>query len=185
MKSLPDQILAYAAYHRDGRNKLTHFVGVPLVTFSLFLILGWLRFAHFPEIPYTGATLFYLVVFLYYLCLDWRIALAQAPVTLALLALADWVARWPFNQSLLVFLAAFVLGWAIQLLGHYFEGRRPALTDNLMQIFNAPLFLTVEVANLLGYRQDLRTANEPLPAPPAAAPLRSANVTGVESAPSR
>ena len=43
MKSLAEQLAAYQAYHQDGRNKLTHFVGVPLVTFSIFLFLGWLR----------------------------------------------------------------------------------------------------------------------------------------------
>ena len=48
MTSLKDQLVSYAAYHRDPRNKLTHFVGVPLVTFSLFLVLGWFRFVHAP-----------------------------------------------------------------------------------------------------------------------------------------
>src|SRR5262249_26320913 len=155
MKTLAEQLDAYAAYHRDWRNKLTHFVGVPLVTFALFLALGWLRFVHAPDVPYTGATLFYLVVFLYYLCLDWKVALCQAPSTLVLLWLADRVALWPFTESLVVFLTTFLGGWAIQLIGHAFEGRRPALADNLLQIFNAPLFLTIEVAFLLGYRQDL------------------------------
>ena len=66
--------------------------------FGLFVALGWLRFVHAPELPFTAATLFYLVVFLYYLCLDWTVALAQAPVTLALLWLADRVAVWPFAE---------------------------------------------------------------------------------------
>jgi uncharacterized membrane protein YGL010W len=167
MKSLAEQLHSYAAYHRDPRNTLTHFVGVPLVTFALFVALGWLRFREAPDAPLLGgATLFYLVVFLYYLCLDWRVALLQAPVSLALLGLADWVSLWPsFTESLLAFLAAFVGGWAIQLVGHAFEGRRPALADNLLQIFNAPLFLTVEVLFLLGYRKDLRGPAGPGPAP--------------------
>ena len=44
-------------------------------------------------------------------------------------------------------------GQLIQLLGHAFEGRRPALFDNLLQVFNAPLFLTVEVMEYLGVRK--------------------------------
>jgi uncharacterized membrane protein YGL010W len=83
MKSLAEQMAAYGKYHRDARNKLTHFVGVPLVTFAIFVFLGWLRFAHAPEIPFTGATLFYLLVCLYYLCLSWTIALLQAPFSLS------------------------------------------------------------------------------------------------------
>jgi uncharacterized membrane protein YGL010W len=158
VKSLSEQLGAYAAYHGDPRNKLTHFVGVPLVTFGIFLALGWLRFVHDPEVPYTGATLFYAVVFVYYLCLDWKVALCQAPFTLALLWLADRIALWPFPESLAVFLATFLGGWAIQLIGHALEGKRPALADNLLQIFNAPLFLTTEVLLLLGFRPDLRAA---------------------------
>jgi uncharacterized membrane protein YGL010W len=159
MKSLQEQLDAYAAYHHDPRNKLTHFVGVPLVTFSLFVFLGWFRFLPAgPDVPLmSGAALFYLVVFLYYLCLDWFIALLQAPFTVALLWLSDRVAVWPFAESALAFLAAFVGGWIIQLVGHALEGRRPALADNLLQVFNAPLFLTVEVLMLLGIAPSLTT----------------------------
>jgi uncharacterized membrane protein YGL010W len=83
---------------------------------------------HAPDVPFTGATLFYVVVSVYYLCLDWKIALCQAPFSLGLLWVADRVALWPFADSLLVFLATFVGGWVIQLVGHAFEGKRPALT---------------------------------------------------------
>ena len=153
MKTLREQLNSYAAYHYDWRNKITHFVGVPLVTFSIFVPLGWLRFVHDPNLPITGATVFYLVVLLYYLALDWKLALVQMPVTLGILWLADQASLLPFSTSLLIFLATFVAGWIIQLLGHFFEGKRPALADNLLQIFNAPLFLTVEVLYLLGWRQ--------------------------------
>ena len=50
MLTLKQQMQSYGAYHRDPHNKLTHFFGVPLVTFSLFLFLGWFRFVH-PEVP--------------------------------------------------------------------------------------------------------------------------------------
>ena len=55
MTSLKEQLESYGAYHRDPRNKLTHFVGVPLVTFSIFLVLSWFRFIAAPELPVTGA----------------------------------------------------------------------------------------------------------------------------------
>jgi uncharacterized membrane protein YGL010W len=156
MTSLKQQLESYGAYHRDPRNKLTHFVGVPLVTFALFQFLGWFRFVHAPGLPLSAATIFYLIVFLYYLRLDWPIALMQAPFSLALLVLADRAAILSWGESLVIFLGTFVGGWAFQLVGHAIEGRRPALADNLLQIFNAPLFLTAEVLFLLGMRRDLR-----------------------------
>ena len=39
----------------------------------------------------------------------------------------------------------FVGGWILQLVGHVFEGRKPALADNLFQIFVAPIFLCAEL----------------------------------------
>jgi uncharacterized membrane protein YGL010W len=164
MTSLKQQMESYGAYHRDSRNKLTHFVGVPLVTFSLLLVLSWFRFVLTPELPITAATVFFAVVLIYYVRLDWSIALFQAPFSLALLVLADRAALLPPKVSVAVFLAAFIGGWTIQLVGHAIEGRRPALADNILQIFNAPLFLTVEVVSLLGYRRDLFAQN--IPGPP-------------------
>lgn len=155
MLTLKQQMQSYGAYHRDPRNKLTHFFGVPLVTFALFLFLGWFRFVHPEVLPITAATLFYLVVSVYYFRLDWAIALIQLPFTLTLLMAADWVAKQSLALSGSMFLTTFVLGWIIQLIGHVIEGRRPALADNLLQVFNAPLFLTVEALALAGLRKDL------------------------------
>jgi uncharacterized membrane protein YGL010W len=155
MLTLKQQMQSYGAYHRDPRNKLTHFFGVPLVTFSLFLFFGWFRFVHPEVLPITAATLFYLAVCVYYFRLDWAIALIQLPFTLTLLIAADWVARQSLALSSSVFLATFGLGWIIQLVGHAIEGRRPALADNILQIFNAPLFLAVEALALAGFRKDL------------------------------
>lgn len=172
MLTLKQQMQSYGAYHRDPRNKLTHFVGVPLVTFSLFLFLGWFRFVHPEVLPITTATLFYAGVLIYYFRLDWAIAIIQLPFTLTLLWLSDWVARQSMGLSATVFFACFVLGWIIQLVGHAIEGRRPALADNILQVFNAPLFLAVEALALAGYRKDLTEHDielEPKPAGPAAA----------------
>jgi uncharacterized membrane protein YGL010W len=155
MTSLKEQVQSYGAYHRDSRNKLTHFVGVPLVTFSILQVLSWFRFVLTPDRPITAATIFFVVVLIYYVRLDWSIALFQAPFTLLLLLLADRAAVLPPKLSVGVFLTAFIAGWVIQLVGHAFEGRRPALADNILQIFNAPLFLTVEVLSQLGFRRDL------------------------------
>ena len=75
------------------------------------------------------------------------------------------VAGWSFRESLLTSLAAFADGWAIQLLGHAFEGKRPALADNILQIFNAPLFLIAEALLFFGLRKDLHATFEVAPQP--------------------
>jgi len=46
--------------------------------------------------------------------------------------------------------------WVLQFAGHAIEGRRPALADNLFQIFIAPIFLVAELFFALGFRRDVR-----------------------------
>ena len=84
MKTLEQQMAFYAAYHRNRWNKLTHFIGVPTIIFSILIPMGWARVA--------------------------------------------------FGV----------------------EGRKPALRDNLFQIFVAPIFLLAEIFFVLGLKRDLR-----------------------------
>ncbi|MEQ9448719.1 MAG: DUF962 domain-containing protein, partial [Rhodospirillaceae bacterium] len=49
----------------------------------------------------------------------------------------------------------FVVGWIIQFIGHVFEGRRPALTVNILQVFMAPPFLIAESLFALGLQRSL------------------------------
>lgn len=85
MKTLQQQMAVYAAYHRHPLNKLTHFVGVPLIVFAILIPMGW------PGIAVGGirlslAQLFVAVVLAYYFALDrrlvWRDNLDERPATI-------------------------------------------------------------------------------------------------------
>ena len=154
MQTLEDQMSFYAAYHQDARNKATHFIGVPMIVFSLMIPLGWLRM-DFDGFPLSAALVVTAILLLYYLVLDIALGLAMA----AVFALMLWGAEPLSNVSLAAsagwFLVLFVAGWALQLWGHAYEGRKPALVDNLFQIFVAPIFLAAEVFFALGYKPKL------------------------------
>ena len=79
MKTLEDQMSFYAAYHQDARNKATHFVGVPLIAFSLMIPLGWLR-ADVGGFALSAALVVTVVLLLYYLVLDIALGLAMVAV---------------------------------------------------------------------------------------------------------
>lgn len=57
-----------------------------------------------------------------------------------------------------VAIATHIVCWLLQFLGHgAFEGRAPALLDNLLQaVFLAPLFVWLELLFKLGYRPELQ-----------------------------
>ena len=157
MKTLEDQMSFYAAYHQDARNKVTHFVGVPLIILSLFIPMAWLRFP-VGDVEITGAMIFAAMVLAYYFMLDLPLALAMVVVTGSLAWAGDAIAMRGYYGGLAWFGALFVGGWALQLWGHAYEGRKPALVDNLFQIFVAPIFLAAEVFFALGYKPALHAA---------------------------
>lgn len=152
MKSLEQQMAGYTAYHRNRWNRLTHFIGVPVIIFSILIPMAWLRLPLGVFEP-SGAALFVAAVLVYYYLLDVPLALAMTAFIVPVTYCAEWVAGMPWPTGLAVFLATFVGGWVLQLVGHVFEGRRPALADNLFQIFVAPIFLVAEIAFALGLRR--------------------------------
>jgi uncharacterized membrane protein YGL010W len=154
MKTLEDQMSFYAAYHRDGRNKATHFIGVPAIMLSLFIPLSWIRL-EVGGVTLTAAMLFAAIVLIYYFVLDVPLALAMLVVTALLVFLGQRIADLGTAQGWAWFAVLFVGGWILQLVGHVFEGRKPALADNLFQIFVAPIFLVAEVFFALGYKPEL------------------------------
>jgi uncharacterized membrane protein YGL010W len=147
----------YAAYHQDARNKATHFFGVPMIMLSLFIPLSWLKL-QLGGFTLSAAIVLAAVVLIYYVFLDAPLAVFAAVVTAALLLGGAWIAARGSVAGWSAFGALFVVGWILQLLGHAFEGRKPALADNLFQIFIAPIFLCAEIAFLLGYKPSLHAA---------------------------
>lgn len=55
-------------------------------------------------------------------------------------------------------LVVHIVCWLLQFIGHgKFEGRAPALLDNIFQaIFLAPLFVWLELLFMIGYRPELQ-----------------------------
>jgi uncharacterized membrane protein YGL010W len=155
MRPLAEHMASYAAYHRDPRTKLTHFVGVPAIVFAILVLLALVRTA-VGGIEVSLAMAFVAVMLGYYLALDLVVGLALATLIAPVLWAAEQIARQSLPISLGVFLIFFVGGWVIQLVGHKFEGNRPALLDNLFHALVAPAFLVAELLFALGLRRELR-----------------------------
>jgi uncharacterized membrane protein YGL010W len=161
MKTLAEQMACYTAYHRDGRNRATHFVGVPAIAFSLLIPMAFLRLG-VGGIEISLAMLFAATVLIYYLVLDRAIGAALLLFFLPVLWLAEVLVAQYAMLSWIVFAICFVGGWILQLVGHVYEGRRPALVDNFFQVFIAPLFLMAEVFFALGLKRGLHDEVEAL-----------------------
>jgi uncharacterized membrane protein YGL010W len=54
-----------------------------------------------------------------------------------------------------LFAGLFVIGWIIQFIGHYYEGKKPAFVDDLIGLLVGPLFVVVELLFKLGLLKNL------------------------------
>lgn len=152
-------LASYGRFHRDVRNRRTHYFGVPAIIYAVLIPLA------LPITTASGAEIrldrvVVVAAALGYISLDPALGLSLT-VVLGLIAAAAEATCAPGSPTALTIAATvFVLGWALQLLGHKLEGNRPALLTNLAQALVAPLFLLAELGFALGLRRDLRAAVE-------------------------
>jgi uncharacterized membrane protein YGL010W len=155
MKSLAEHMAFYSSYHRDPRNRLTHFFGVPTIVYAILIAMS---FGRIPlgglEISLSG--IFVGAMLLYYLSLDWVLGLTMAAIFVPMCWAAQETVKLGTGTALVIFAVTFVGGWVIQLIGHKFEGNRPALMDNLFQTLVSPIFLTAEIFFMLGLKLPLK-----------------------------
>lgn len=155
MKSLVDHLSQYAAYHRDPRNIASHFIGIPLIVVAVAVLLSR------PEWSVGGlwlspAVMLALFSAWFYL----RLELALGVLMTVLMGLSVWAGHMLAAQSTMVWLSSgigmFVVGWVIQFVGHYYEGKKPAFVDDVSGLIVGPLFVVAELAFMVGLRDELK-----------------------------
>ena len=143
MARFQSEFVAYAAIHQNGMNRFLHLLGIPVIVvglqallFSLGGLYAVAAFSALASMPifqrsfHAGFTLLGFFALL-------------APVAVLCVSGA------PIFSGLMYSALLFVLGWAIQFLGHFFEKRHPELLDSPINILIGPLFITYEVMPFL------------------------------------
>ncbi|EKD05332.1 endoplasmic reticulum protein [Trichosporon asahii var. asahii CBS 8904] len=175
---LTTQLAFYASYHSNPVNKAIHFVFIPQILWSALIFLGYLNLPGFTYVdvgpgltfrPSVGMLLAFAFQF-YYIFLDEFVGGTYIPVMAALYLTSGYLAN--HNPAWLPLATAFTdkpsalpfalfvhfNGWFWQFLGHFkFEGRAPALFDNLTQaLVTAPFFVHIEMLfGLFGWNPSL------------------------------
>jgi uncharacterized membrane protein YGL010W len=152
-------MVQYAHYHRDRRNIATHLLGIPLISLSIGVLLLS------PAWSVAGQTLtlawaMWALTSLWYLSRgDLLLGLATSVVNGALIAAAHEVPPLAQALGLAVWqagLGLFLIGWVLQFIGHYFEGRKPAFVDDVVGLLVGPMFVVGEVLMSAGLLQRMR-----------------------------
>lgn len=155
-----EQMAMYSAYHRDKRNQATHHFGVPLIVFALLFITTGIPIVKLGVVWLSLATLLMTVLLLVYIYCVPLVGTLAVFLYGSLLMFADHLWHRFGDDQWPIFAVLFIGGWIIQFIGHYYEGRRPALFDNLLQIFMAPAFLIAEILFHFGFETALKAELE-------------------------
>jgi uncharacterized membrane protein YGL010W len=151
MSAATELMVKYAAYHRDRRNIATHFVGVPMLVFAVGALLARPSF-HVAGWPVTPAAIAWGLTTLWYLTRgDMALGLAVSLTNLVLILAALPLGQLDTTVWLGWSLGTFVVGWAIQFVGHYYEGKKPAFVDDLRGLLVGPMFVVGEALFALGW----------------------------------
>lgn len=160
MKDSVTYLANYALYHRDQRNIATHFFGIPIIVLSILCLTVRPSFSlvlsDTVSITANLALVLYLVSSLFYLRLDIKLGVLMALFHGVLLYLASLTSTLDFSVWLIGSVGLFVAGWALQFVGHYYEGKKPAFVDDIMGLVIGPLFVMAELCFLLRTRADLQ-----------------------------
>jgi uncharacterized membrane protein YGL010W len=162
MQTLTDQLSKYAAFHRDRRNIVTHFIGIPLIVLAVAALLSRPAWALADSgLVLTPALILFCAATFYYLALDIPFGMAMGAVSAVSVIFGHWTATLSTPSWLAVGGGLFVIGWVFQFVGHIrYEHRKPAFVDDIIGLLIGPLFVLAELLFGLGLRRALRDAIE-------------------------
>ena len=155
MRAATDLLSQYAEYHRDRRNIVSHFIGVPMIVFAVGVLLARPAFA-LRGLALSPAWLAFGLATVWYLSRgNLVLGVAVSAVVGTLMLMAHQVAYGSFAAWLAWGLGMFVVGWLIQLVGHWYEGKKPAFVDDIVGLLVGPMFVVAELMFMLGWNRPL------------------------------
>jgi uncharacterized membrane protein YGL010W len=155
MRAATELLSGYAEYHRDQRNIASHFVGVPMIVFGIGVLLARPAFV-LGGLALSPAWIVFALAAAWYLSRgNLVLGIAVSAAVGALLLAAHQVGHGSLAAWLAWGVGMFIVGWVIQFIGHWYEGRKPAFVDDMIGLLVGPMFVTAEALFLLGWNKPL------------------------------
>ncbi|KAF2151332.1 DUF962-domain-containing protein [Myriangium duriaei CBS 260.36] len=162
--NLEKQLQFYGAYHHNPINVAIHITCVPMILMTAFLLgtnspsIPVPEAFAIPNLPLNVGTIASLIYASLYLLMEPVAGAMLAPILVGGTALANHLTSTYGATANYWAIGLHVVSWLAQFVGHgIFEGRAPALLDNIVQaLFLAPFFVWLEILFSLGYRPDLK-----------------------------
>ncbi|KAI5466655.1 hypothetical protein BGZ63DRAFT_3739 [Mariannaea sp. PMI_226] len=166
---LEHHLTFYGAYHHNKINVAIHMVCVPLILITAFTLATYtgtlIELPSWLTVPYLEINLGTLAAFLYsalYLLFEPFAGFILGAFCMGGCAYGNYLRSQNPKSTFQGALILHIASWIMQFIGHgLFEGRAPALMDNLVQaVFLAPMFVWLELLFMFGYRPELQARVE-------------------------
>jgi len=163
--NLEKQLTFYGAYHHNAVNIRIHMTCIPMILMASFLLAtnsptliplpSWLMI---PNLPLNLGTITAILYSGFYMLLEPVAGTILFPILMGWTAYSNYLtSNYTYNANVAA-IAVEVFAWGAQFIGHgVYEGRAPALLDNLIQaVVLAPFFVFMEILFMFGYRPELQ-----------------------------
>ena len=140
MSVLTRLLESYEQNHQNPINEAIHIIAIPLIMFSILGVTA--AFDIFLEYILVGIVIFY------YLKLSKTAALLMLVWLLISLGLVALLKPYIIEISI----SFFVLGWILQFVGHFIEGKRPSFFEDVRYFLIGPLFVVQKVISKFGIK---------------------------------
>lgn len=151
------QLSIYESYHKNFINRILHYIGIILLSFSALILLSWIHI-RVPNLLDTSlAWIVTVLVLIYYFFLD---IIFAATLTVAFLIMNIIAAYFAFAGpswvSFEIFIGTAIVGLLVIFIGNFIEHKEPLFIKNYLQFLIGPIYLTAQIYFCLGYRKDLQ-----------------------------
>jgi uncharacterized membrane protein YGL010W len=143
MKKINSLLNQYGESHKNGTNKLIHWICVPAIFFS---IVGLVSISPFPwEINiYEGINLSWalialVLVLLYYVSLSVSLSLGILLFYIGCIFLCSKINVSMY--ALWIYIGIFAFSWVFQFIGHNIEGKKPSFLQDIQFLLIGPAWL--------------------------------------------
>tara|TARA_Y100000590_G_C15645248_1_gene986596 strand:- start:773 stop:1246 length:474 start_codon:yes stop_codon:yes gene_type:complete len=145
MRTINDWLNEYGESHQNPTNKLIHWLCVPIITFTLLGLLSLVSYEfnyNNSSFKITLSTILIIIAILFYIRLSLSIALGMVLFTgLSIYYINLLQSIFTGSELLKIYLAAFIIAWIGQFIGHKIEGKKPSFMKDIQFLLIGPAWL--------------------------------------------
>ena len=147
MKNLEEWFFEYGKSHQNEVNIKIHKVCVPVIMLSILGLISLIETPSlFVDLKINYAHLISVLALIFYATLSFPLSALMMVLLVFMLETINYAKiHFTFNDTLILWVALFLLGWVGQFIGHKIEGKKPSFLQDIVFLLIGPLWVIAPV----------------------------------------